>query len=120
MIRGPKKSANFPNISKNPKYSLDSFFGDQLTEVRTGKSLNTTLTHTDENCKDPEVECTVEQIAIKADAAVDQRINILIIRIDPKRSASFPSSEIAHGKATICVRRSARIIWVESMPTSPP
>ena len=47
-------------LSKTPGF----FFGDQLTEVRTGKSLNTTLTHTDENCKDPEVECTVKQIAI--------------------------------------------------------
>ena len=62
----------FPKYIKKSKILTGFFFGDQLTEVRTGKSLNTTLTHTDENCKDPEVECTVEQIAIKADAAVDQ------------------------------------------------
>ena len=27
MISGPKKSANLPNTSKKPKYSLDSSFG---------------------------------------------------------------------------------------------
>ena len=30
IIKGPKKSANFPKISKNPKYSLDSFLGTIL------------------------------------------------------------------------------------------
>ena len=73
----------FPKYIKKSKILTGFFFGDQLTEVRTGKSLNPTLTHTDENCKDPEVERTVKQIAIKADAAVDQNkyLDMMIISL---------------------------------------